>query len=85
MEDDCSTSKFAVFLLIIGEFYNLWEPHENFSKIFFLLKIFVSWLNQIGKRRQYNNNVYFKGVRFIFGPNLAIIGPSEARADLMAR
>ena len=33
----------------------------------------------------YNNNVHFEGVRFICGPHLAIIGPSEARADLMAR
>ena len=33
----------------------------------------------------YNNNVHFKGVRFICGPHLAIIGPSEARANLMAR
>ena len=34
--------------------------------------------------REYNNNVHFEGVRFICGPHLAIIGPSEARADLMA-
>ena len=34
---------------------------------------------------EYNNNVHFEGVRFICGPHLAIIGPSEARADLMAR
>ena len=34
---------------------------------------------------QYNNNVHFEGVRFICSPHLAIIGPSEARADLMAR
>ena len=34
---------------------------------------------------QYNNNVHFNGVRFICGPRLVIIGPSEARADLMAR
>ena len=33
----------------------------------------------------YNNNVHSEGVRFICGPHLAIIGPSEARADLMAR
>ena len=33
----------------------------------------------------YNNNVHFEGVRFICGPHLAIIGPSEARADLMTR
>ena len=30
---------------------------------------------------KYNNNVRFEGVRFICGPHLAIIGPSEARAD----
>ena len=34
---------------------------------------------------EYNNNVHFEGIRFICGPHLAIIGPSEARADLMAR
>ena len=34
---------------------------------------------------EYNNNVHFEGVRFICGPHLAIIGPSETRADLMAR
>ena len=34
---------------------------------------------------EYNNNVHFEGVRFICGPHLAIIGPSEASADLMAR
>ena len=38
-----------------------------------------------GKTGEYNNNVHFEGVRFICGPHLAIIGPSEARADLMAR
>ena len=32
-----------------------------------------------------NNNVHFKGVRFSCGPHLAINGPGEARADLMAR
>ena len=32
-----------------------------------------------------NNNVHFKGVRFICGPHLAIVGPSEARAELMTR
>ena len=34
---------------------------------------------------QYNNNIHFESVRFTCGPHLAIIGPSEARADLMAR
>ena len=38
-----------------------------------------------GGRFEYNNNVHFEGVRFICGPHLAIIGPSEARADLMPR
>ena len=32
-----------------------------------------------------DNNVHLKGIRFICGPHLAIIDPSEARADLMAR
>ena len=34
------------------------------------------------KVKHYDNNVHFKGVRFICDPHLAIIGPSEARADL---
>ena len=34
---------------------------------------------------EYNNNVHFEGIRLICGPHLAIISPSEARADLMAR
>ena len=33
----------------------------------------------------YDNNVHFEGVRCICGPHLVIIGPSEARTDLMAR
>ena len=31
------------------------------------------------------NIVHFEGVRFICSPHFVIIGPSEARADLMAR
>ena len=34
---------------------------------------------------EYDNGVHFDGVRFIFGPHLAIIGPREARADLMPK
>ena len=37
------------------------------------------------KAIEYNNNAHFEGARFISGPHLAIIGPSEARANLMAR
>ena len=35
-----------------------------------------------GLVEQYDNKVHFEGVRFICGPHLVIIGPSEARVDL---
>ena len=34
---------------------------------------------------KYDNNVHFEGTRFICNPHLAIIGRSEARANLMVR
>ena len=41
----------------------------------------VFWLRERKQnQRYYYNNVHFEGVRFICGPHLAIIGPSEARA-----
>ena len=44
-----------------------------------IIYLFAIWL--VPSIVQLSYNVYFKDVRFIGGPHLAIIGPSEARAD----
>ena len=47
-----------------------------------ILQIDIAKNHNLAKEAiKYNN----KGVRFIYGAHLAIIGPSEARTDLMAR
>ena len=61
--------------------------HWKRDSIFKLLDLqqFLSNLSAEIEFYEYNNNVHFSGVRFICDPHLAIIGSSEARADLMAR
>ena len=60
------------------------ESRKDFSINFEAFAVQNNELLLIPNLREYNN-VHFEGVTFICGPHLAIIGPSEARADLMAR
>ena len=73
----------VVFCLVHGKcdlrLYRRWV------RTFFCFALQIDRSQSLLGNLYYNNNVHFEGVRFICCPHLDIIGPSEARADLMAR